>query len=359
MDVRDQRQFHRTGNWNPSGARATDQATFSAPGTYTVTFSNSPNPLPNPVLNQDLFVSAGNATFTSGTGGPFTYRLTGGGGSDANITGGTLTLGTGINPLNLTVDDDLVVSGGATLNVNNGSVVNTLDLVLAQAVSGGSGTINVDGSGSALNVTDSTTQSLGLNGNPATLTYRNSSSGSISGPLDVGGSSSGALNVQSGANSTVGTLSVGSGTGTGTVNINDRAPRLSNPELRRSLSVQHPAGRRDEHRHLHHRWHAHDRHRVVHDQQDGHGLGRSATTTWHAERQRKRHDRRRSAPTAESGQQFHAGLRQDVHRTKWRPSHLRNTGRYYTTAANAIYNVNGTNSAWDSNSLTIDNGAHA
>jgi hypothetical protein len=85
----------------------------------------------NPVLNQDLFFSAGNATFTSGAGGPFTYRLTGSGGSDANITGGTLTLGTGINPLNLTVDDDLVVRGGATLNVNSGSVVNTRDLVLA------------------------------------------------------------------------------------------------------------------------------------------------------------------------------------------------------------------------------------
>jgi hypothetical protein len=220
--------FTGPSNWNPSGAPgATDQATFSAVGTYTVTFNNSPNPLPNPVLNQDLFFSAGNATFTSGTGGPFTYRLTGAGGSDANITGGTLTLGIGINPLNLTVDDDLVVRGGATLNVNNGSVVNTLDLVLAQAVGGGSGTINVDGSGSALNVTDSTSQSLGLNGNPATLTFRNTSIGSISGPLDVGGSSSGALNVLSGAHPNVGNLSVGSGTGTGTVNINDSASTLT------------------------------------------------------------------------------------------------------------------------------------
>ena len=202
--------FTGPGNWNPCGAPgATDQATFSAPGAYTVTFSKSPNPLPNPVLNQDLFFPFGNATFTSGAGGPFSYRL----------TGGTLTLGTGINPLNMTVDDDLVVSGSATLNFNNGSVASTLDLVLAQAVSGGAGTINVDGTRSALNVSDNTIQSLGLNGNPATLTFRNSSSGSISGPLDVGGSSSGALNVQSGAHPNVGTLSVGGLTGTCTVNI--------------------------------------------------------------------------------------------------------------------------------------------
>ena len=62
--------FTGPGNWNPSGVPgAADKATFSAAGTYTVTFNNSPNPLPNPVLNQDLFVSAGNATFTIGTTG--------------------------------------------------------------------------------------------------------------------------------------------------------------------------------------------------------------------------------------------------------------------------------------------------
>src|SRR5260221_6903631 len=99
--------FAQNGNWNPSGvAGAGDKATFSAAGTYTVTFNNNPNPLPNPVLNQDLFVTAGNVAFASGTDGTFTYRLTGAGGSDANITGGTLTLGMGLNPLNMTVDDD-------------------------------------------------------------------------------------------------------------------------------------------------------------------------------------------------------------------------------------------------------------
>ena len=217
--------------------RATDQATFSAAGTYTVTFNNSPNPLPNPVLNQDLFFSAGNVTFTSGTGGPFTYRLTGGGGSDANITGGTLTLGTGINPLNMTVDDDLVVRGGATLNVNNGSVVNTLDLVLAQAISGGSGTIAVDGTGSALNVSDNTTQSLGLNGNAANLTYRNSSSGSITGPLDVGGSSSGPSTFIPARSRTSEPCRLAAEQARARSTSTTVAPRSCNPERRRSRSA--------------------------------------------------------------------------------------------------------------------------
>ena len=105
--------FAQPGQWNPFGVPgAADQAFFSAGGAYTVTFNNSPFPLPNPVLNQDLFVTGGNVTFTSGSGGPYTYRLTGSGGDDVNINSGTLTLGAMGNPLHMTIDDDLVVRSG-------------------------------------------------------------------------------------------------------------------------------------------------------------------------------------------------------------------------------------------------------
>ena len=213
--------FGDAANWTGGVPGAADNANFLVSGTYTVTFDNSPNPLPNPVLNQILSVGDGNVTFASGVGGPYTYQLTGGG-SDAIVTVGTLTLGSGGNPLHMTVDDDLVVQSGATLFVNSGSVVNTLDLRLGHG--GVDGYIFVDGSGSQLNVSGTTTQSLGLNGNRGVLTFQNASSGSFSGQLDVGVSSTagtlGFLNVFSGAQLNIANLAVGSGTaGSGTVNV--------------------------------------------------------------------------------------------------------------------------------------------
>jgi hypothetical protein len=162
--------FGGSGNWSGGLVPGVnDKATFSANGSYTVSF-NSSGGLANPVLNQDLFVSAGNPTFAS-TSTPYLYRLTGAAGT-ANITGGSLTLGTG-NPLNMTVDDDLVVRGGATLNVNAGSAVNTLDLLLGQ---NGSGTINVN-TASSLIVSGTSTQSVGLSTFSGQLNYQTNSTG--------------------------------------------------------------------------------------------------------------------------------------------------------------------------------------
>jgi hypothetical protein len=206
-------------NWTGGAPGASDKATFSANGAYTVTF-NSAGSLPNPALNQDLFVTGGNVTFTSSPGVPYLYRLTGTNGN-TSLTGGTLTLGSGSNPLNMTVDTNLTVQN-ATLNVNSGSAVNTTGLLLAQA---GAGTIVVDGTGSALNVSGLNTN-LGLNGNTAQLTYRNNSTGSIAGILGVGEDSNATttatINVDTGADLSVGQLNIGTGTAAaiGTVNVN-------------------------------------------------------------------------------------------------------------------------------------------
>jgi hypothetical protein len=212
-------------NWTGGAPTPSDKATFSANGAYTVTF-NSAGSLPNPTMNQDLFVTGGNVTFTSSPGVPYLYRLTGTNGN-ASLTSGTLTLGSGSNPLNMTVDTNLTVQN-ATLNVNSGSAVNTTGLLLAQA---GAGTIVVDGTGSALNVSGLNTN-LGLNGNTAQLTYRNSSTGSIAGILGVGADSNAAttatMNVDTGADLSVGQLNIGTGTAaaTGTVNVNGTGSTL-------------------------------------------------------------------------------------------------------------------------------------
>ncbi|MEX2307004.1 MAG: hypothetical protein WD738_05400 [Pirellulales bacterium] len=215
--------FADPARWTGGVPGAGDTASFNEAGTYTVTFDNAPNPLANPVHNQDLFVDGSTVTFTSGSGGPYTYRLTGAGGDDAAITSGALTLGTSGNPLHLTVDDDLLVRGGATLNVNHGSDVNTLDLLLATINGGGNGTIVVDGTNSQLNVTNGF--SLAQNGNTGTLSYRNASQGTWSGTVNLGFSGNAAtvaiLNVESNADLNTGILNVGTGTAaaTGTVNI--------------------------------------------------------------------------------------------------------------------------------------------
>ncbi|HEX2476914.1 MAG TPA: hypothetical protein VHK01_19330, partial [Lacipirellulaceae bacterium] len=214
--------FGAAANWTGGVPGAADAARFSVAGTYGVVFDNTPNPLFNPVLNQDLFFLGGTVTFTSGADGTYTYRLTGTGGDDAQILGGALTLGLSGLPLHMIVDDDLLVRGGATLNVNSGSHVDTLDLVLAATPAGGNGTVFVDGVGSQLNVTSGSGFSAGTEGT-ATLTYRNSATGSLTN-VTLANSSSAAntatLNVESGATLTSGNLSVGIGTAAATGNLN-------------------------------------------------------------------------------------------------------------------------------------------
>ena len=175
--------FSDATRWTGGTPGSGDTATFNAAGTYTVTFDNSPLVLANPVLNQDLFFQAGNVTFTSGSGGPYTYHLTGAGGDDALITGGTLSLGTSGNPLHLTADDDLVVRN-ATLNVRFGSDVNAVTLLVANLVSS-NGTILVDGPGSTLTISDILgSHNLG-GGSTGTLTFQNGATGTIAGTLNM------------------------------------------------------------------------------------------------------------------------------------------------------------------------------
>lgn len=222
--------FGASANW--SGAvvpGAADSATFNLGNNYTVTFDNNPNPLVNPVLNQFLSFAAGTVTFTSGSGGPYTYHLTGAGTNNADITGGTLTLGTISNPLHLVADDDLAVRGGATLNVNAGSQVNVADVLLAQT--GGDGTIVVDGTNTQLNAT--VVVDLAEIGRTATLTYRNSATGVLATAGTVTLASSGSIgttavmNIETFADVTTGNLVVGGGSaGSGTINVNGSGSTL-------------------------------------------------------------------------------------------------------------------------------------
>jgi hypothetical protein len=221
--------------WTGGVPGAGDSATFLTAGTYTVTFDNNPNPLPNPVLNQDLLIQAGNVTFTSGAGGPYTYRLTGAGGDDAIITGGLLTLGTSGNPLNLIVDDDLQIRGNATLLANFGSDVTARDLILGDSTApAGNGTLTIDGLDSMLTVIAAA--QLGIGGTTGTITLRNKATANFGGTLGLADntsamSSAGVLNVHSGAAATIshirlgpnaingqtGTVDVGNGNGISTV----------------------------------------------------------------------------------------------------------------------------------------------
>jgi hypothetical protein len=221
--------------WTGGVPGPADSATFNTVGTYTVTFDNNPNALPNPVLNQDLAVFAGNITFTSGAGGPYTYRLTGAGGDDAIIAGGALTLGTSGNPLNLVVDDDLQIRGNATLLANFGSDITTRDLILGDSTApAGGGTLTIDGQDSVLTVTGSA--QLGNGGETGTITLRNKAMADFVGTLGLADNTSamnspGVLNVHSGATITTshirlgpnaiagqsGRIDLGDGVGTSTI----------------------------------------------------------------------------------------------------------------------------------------------
>ena len=220
--------FGTNSNWSGGVPGINDKANFAAAGNYIVTF-NTTGGLPNPVVNQDLFINGGNVTFTDLVGAPYSYRLSGTSGN-VEMTGGTLSLGASSNPFNVTIDHDLVVDT-STLNISHGSEVTAEDLRLGQAGSG-FGTINVDGNGSALNVTNNILQSLGLGGGDAQLTFRNNATGSFAGPIELATTNNagtiGNLTIESGADLTTASLSIGTGTAaaTGTVNINGAGSTL-------------------------------------------------------------------------------------------------------------------------------------
>jgi T5SS/PEP-CTERM-associated repeat protein len=192
-----------------------DTATFNVANTYNVTFDA------NPAAIQALSASAGNVTFAS-SGGAQALAVNSGGGQDATVNGGaTLSLGTSGNPLHLTVGDDLIVNGNGTLNVSFGSQVNTLDLT-AQA-SLGNATIVVDGTGSALNRTGTGQRAFGNSNGTTSLTYRNNATGDHNDSLIVGNISdvtgTANLNVESNADLTLDSLTLGFGAAAGPTGI--------------------------------------------------------------------------------------------------------------------------------------------
>jgi hypothetical protein len=211
-------------NTTPGNA---DTATFNLAGAYTATF------ISNPAAIQALTVTGPNLTLASSSG-PRTLNVNSAtGGQDVIVNGSaTLTLGTAAGPVHLTVGDDLTVNGGSTLQVNSGSQVNTVDLIVAQ--SGGNGTIVVDGAGSQLNASTSSVN-MATNGLAASLTYRNSAQGSLAagGTVTVTQSnvaaSSAVLNIESDADVDVGNLNIGTAStaaSTGTVNVNGAGSTL-------------------------------------------------------------------------------------------------------------------------------------
>ena len=188
-----------------------DTATFNLANTYNVTFDTIPAAI------QAFSTSAGNVTLAS-SGGAQTLAVNSGGGQDVTVNGGaTLSLGTSGNPLHLTVGDDLIVNGNGTLNVNFGSQVNTSDLTVQ--ASSGNATIVVDGAGSALNRTGTGQRGFGNSTGTVSLTYRNNATGDHNDTLVVGNISdvtgTANLNVESGADLTLDSLTVGINTAPG------------------------------------------------------------------------------------------------------------------------------------------------
>lgn len=196
-------------NWTDATAPgSSDSAGFRVPGTYTVTFTSSPT-------NQDLFVDQGTITFAS-SGGTRTYYLTGGGGGqDANITGGTLTLGTGGTPLHLSVGDMLSVQTGGTLQALFNSDVYASWLEIGTSASLSASTMLVDGSGSGLSISSPGNHLLGGSGATGNLTFQNSAGGTIAGTLvlaqGAANNTTGNLTVQSGASLTLNNVIAGAG----------------------------------------------------------------------------------------------------------------------------------------------------
>jgi T5SS/PEP-CTERM-associated repeat protein len=181
-------------NWNPNQIPvAGDTATFNLPFIYTVTFNAN---AASDVVN----VSAGTASFV-GTGGLRTYNLTSGP-ADLIVNGGNLNVGAAFAPLVLNVGDALTVG------------------------TSGNGTTSVSAAGSALNVSGTGFHFVGTSGFSGTLNYTNDSTGTIAGLLHVGvsasASTSGNVNVTSGADLDVAGLNIGTNvvsTSTGTVTV--------------------------------------------------------------------------------------------------------------------------------------------
>ena len=180
--------YQTVNNWNPNGVPATTDTTqFNLPDTYTVSLNAN-------ATCDTLNVTAGNVTFASS---PYTLNVT----QRLHVYGGgTLNIGASGSP--------------AVVNVNYHLGVGTL------AGGDGTGTVIVSGSGSQLNAHTTWLHAIGFNGQTGTLTYTDSSTGTITGQLYIGDNDSapshGYLNVQGNADLTTDNLGIGVYNGAGT-----------------------------------------------------------------------------------------------------------------------------------------------
>ena len=179
--------YQTVNNWNPNSVPATSDTTqFNLSDTYTVAFNAN-------TACYQLNATAGTVTFISA---PYTLDIT----EKLHVYGGgTLNIGASGSP--------------AVVNVNYHLGVGTL------AGGTGTGTVVVSGSGSQLNTHTTWLHAIGFNGQTGTLTYTDSSSGTITGQLYVGDSDSapshGYLNVLGGADLTTENLGIGVYNGAG------------------------------------------------------------------------------------------------------------------------------------------------
>lgn len=170
-----------------------DLAIFNEVGAYTATFTNNRT-------TQSVRFDAGDVTFRS-SGTDRTYTLT----NNAILSGGDLTLGVAADPLHLNVQNALQLYLGSRLEIEHGSDVSVQGPLRIGASSLGDGTLIVDGSGSSLTTSASSTAVIGSSGSMGNFQLVNSSTGDIGGNLNIAASgvqgSSGSVSV--GSNSTL------------------------------------------------------------------------------------------------------------------------------------------------------------
>lgn len=137
--------------------------------------------------------------------------------NNATISGGSLTLGADNLALNLTVGDLLAIYSGGSLTATNQSVINTVNLdVASNLLFPGAGTLALNGTGTALNVTGAGPYAIGNNLN-GVLEFHNGASGSFVGALNLGTSTNatgyghGALRIDSASQVTTTRIAIGGG----------------------------------------------------------------------------------------------------------------------------------------------------
>ena len=145
--------FDTAGNWNNTTGgdlpppNAGDDVEFNELGSYQITFTQDE-------ASDSLRGFAGDVTFASNNSTLRTFTIATGS-ADANISGGSIQVGTNANPVFLNLPNETSGGGLSTSVMNIGSQ--------------GDGTVSVVGSGSRLDVLGASNHSLGFSGNHGTL----------------------------------------------------------------------------------------------------------------------------------------------------------------------------------------------